>query len=436
MLTKRRTLILLAVAVPAIVSAHLAWSQDDSGTSDRAPLAERMPSALLPVSSLRLERVEEHTRGSVYTGELEARRATELGFDSSGLLLEVLAEEGMSVEAGAPLARLDRSRLEASLAGAKARRARAAAQLAELRAGPREEVVQVARAALAEVEEELELARTRLARRESLVEKNAVSREVVDEAERGVDVLESRLEARTHALEELLTGTRAERIDAQEAVTRSLDAEIDALEVELEKTTLLAPFAGTIARRHLDEGAVVAAGQPVLRLVESGVLEVRLGLPPTAARQLRPGEVRPVRVDGYDLEARVLAVLPELDPLTRTATVLFAIPGDAAPVIVGQIAHLRFDEEIAEPGFWLPVSALAHGDRGLWASFALVETEHPRYRIERRDVEVIHTRGDEALVRGTLSDGERVIDRGLHRVVPGQDVRIVDESLTRGGGER
>ena len=386
--------------------------------------AAASPSLLLPVSATRLERTLEYTRRRTYTGQLEARRASELGFERDGLLTEVRVREGDRVEAGEVLAQLDSARLDAQRAGIVARRAGACALLCELRAGPREEVVEMARAALGEVEQELELAHTRLARRRELVEKNAVSREVVEEAERGVDVLVARLDARQSALDELVAGTREEQVAAQAAVVESLDAELEALEVELRKSELVAPFAVTIARRWLDEGSVVAPGRAVLRLIEDDVLEVRLGVPQGAAKLLAAEQRHPLRVGDGELEAKVIAVLPELDTRTRTVTVILGVDARESGALPGQIAELQLDERVEARGFWLPVTALSRGQHGLWSSYALVEDGDAAFTVERRDVEVLYTDGGRALVRGALRDGERVIDAGLHRVVPGQRVRV------------
>lgn len=48
--------------------------------------------------------------------------------------------------------------------------------------------------------------------------------------------------------------------------------------------------------------------------------------------------------------------------------------------------------------------------------------------VERRTVEVVHTEEDRALVRGTVYPGDRIVVDGLHRVVPGQRVRVVSET--------
>ena len=78
-----------------------------------------------------------------------------------------------------------------------------------------------------------------------------------------------------------------------------------------------------------------------------------------------------------------------------------------------------------ESGFWIPSSTLSRGRRGLWSVLVLQPADDGKQKAQKRDVEVLHTSGDRALVRGTLDDGDVVIASGAHRVAPGQAVVAV-----------
>jgi hypothetical protein len=71
---------------------------------------------------------------------------------------------------------------------------------------------------------------------------------------------------------------------------------------------------------------------------------------------------------------------------------------------------------------------LARGSRGLWTCFAVgSDSERAAVaQVERRDVEILYTTGQQALVRGTLSPGEMVVAGGPHRIVAGQLVKCVE----------
>ena len=75
-------------------------------------------------------------------------------------------------------------------------------------------------------------------------------------------------------------------------------------------------------------------------------------------------------------------------------------------------------------GIWLPIDSLSRGSRGLWTVFVAVAVADQSAMVERRDVEIVHTDGDRAMVRGTVFGGDRVIIAGTHRVVPGQRILL------------
>jgi multidrug efflux pump subunit AcrA (membrane-fusion protein) len=132
-------------------------------------------------------------------------------------------------------------------------------------------------------------------------------------------------------------------------------------------------------------------------------------------------------IAGRTFEAAVAGRFPEVDPATRTRTVTLRLDESASKRVVhGEVVRLLLDESVAQPGYWLPLTALAQGSRGLWTTLVAMPDSANEFVVERRDVEVLHTESDRVFVRGTLDAGDLVIDGGTHRIVPGQSVRPVE----------
>jgi RND family efflux transporter MFP subunit len=298
-------------------------------------------------------------------------------------------------------------------------------------AGPRVENIAAARARVKSFQAQVELLKRQTARQKRLLPQNATSQDEYERYAFDMRARAAQLNEAQHNLEELLNGTRKEQIAAQRAVVTELDAAIADIDVDLRKSTLKAPFDGTIARRLVDDGTVVDVGQPVFRLVEDQVLEARIGLPVHAAGRLVAESLQRVKIGGKYFEATVAGRFPEVDPATRTRTVVLRLEESAVAYVVhGQVVRLELEETVEASGFWLPFTALSKGTRGLWTSFVLVEadkrdsTQPALFRVERRDIEVLHTQSERVLVRGTLNSGEQVVASGTHRVVPGQLVHL------------
>lgn len=384
----------------------------------------------LPVETITAQKVTRYEVVRTYTGEIATLQASELGFERSGQLTTLLVPEGSRVQAGAPLAQLDIQNLQTQRQQIEAEKSQALAQFTELEVGPREEDIAVARAAVQDLEQQMGLQRTQLARREILYEKGAISQEALDEFSFGEGSLQARLDQARSQLQELKNGTRPEKLSAQNALIQQLDARLADIDVTIAKSTLSAPFSGTVSEHKVDIGTVVGAGQSVIRLVESDLPEARVGLPVEAVAKLNLGEERTLDIGDEQYTGSLTALLPEVDPQTRTQTAVFALETRAATrVSPGQTARLNLTNSINAEGFWLPSEALTQGIRGLWTCYVVVSQantgreENTTYVVQPQSVEVIHQEGNRVFVIGTLQPDTEVVASGSHRLVPGQQVR-------------
>lgn len=305
-----------------------------------------------------------------FAGRLEPARTTQLAFERGGLVTEVLVAEGELVTAGATIARLDVAMLEANRSRLRAQRDQAAAAL--------------------------ELARLTLERQSSLSGQGHVSGQRLDEAR-------------------LATVVEAARL-------AEVDAALDVLAVDIDKSEVRAPFAGIVGARRIDEGAVVSPGSPIVDILENLKPVARIGVAPAVADQLVVGARKNLHVGGRKTPARLQALRPDLDGVTRTVTALFALD-EPAGATFGEVVELRLSRRVSEPGAWVPLEALIEGRRGLWS--VLVATGRgDDAQVTRESVELLHVADSRAFVRGTFRAGSHLVAGGVHRVVPGQAVSI------------
>jgi HlyD family secretion protein len=213
-------------------------------------------------------------RASGYVEATEVRIAAE----APGRILEVVVDEGVRIEAGAIIARIDTADVEIALRRARADRDQAAAQWRLVRAGARVEDIRQARAQassaraeIAAAEAELQAAADDLKRFEALLAANAGSRKQRDDAATRVRVATARVDAsreRTQAAEEavarLQAGARPEEVAAAEARVSAAEAQIAALEKSLADATVKAPVGGTVTSRLVDPGETIPRGAPVV----------------------------------------------------------------------------------------------------------------------------------------------------------------------------
>jgi membrane fusion protein, multidrug efflux system len=314
---------------------------------------------------------------------VRAGRTSTLGFRHAGEVRHIHVQEGDTIAAGALLAELDAEPLRAAREQALAGLRHAEAQLL------------VAEAAV-------ELARETTRRHQDLLEKGHTSAQRFDEVRLDLAAREAQVNV-----------AQAERARAQ--------AGLRVADVDLDRSRLLAPYPARIQTRHADEGAMLVPGQAVLRIVEEGRREARIGLPVEVAGTLETGASYTFRNGGDTLHGTLLHLLPEVDARTRTLTALFDLPHSESALPAGSLIELILTRPIADAGFWLPLAALSEAQRGLWSVFVVVSDGNDD-RIERRLVEVLHSAENRVFVRGTLADGDAVVATGTQRIVPGQVV--------------
>lgn len=348
-----------------------------------------------------------------------------MGFEQGGKVVALYVKEGDQVIKGTPIAQLDISQLKTQKLNQEAQKSQALAVLTELTTGARRETIEAAQARVAQLQAKLNLEKIKKERREYLHQEGAISQEDLDEVVWNYNILLAQLtEAESH-LKELRSGTRVEKIKAQKGIVQQIEANIKEIDLKIAKSLLKAPYSGTIAQRTVDEGTVVSIGESVVRLVETGQPEVRIGVPLFQIRQLKVGDPQSLEINNQPYRAIVSAILPEVNPTTRTQTVILTLESNPNfQIPKGAIARLNSKETITVSGFWLPIAALVNGERGLWSCYAVVNQEQEVGIVESRDIEILYTQSDRVLVRGTLQAGDVIITQGTQRVVPGQKVAV------------
>ena len=351
----------LAATAALVCLVHL------GGCKGRESHAAAEPAPLL-VETLQVQELGSYEVRRVLSGTLRSRRASQLGFERPGLVAKVFVDEGDIVKEGQLIAQLDTAQLRAA-------RKRVAAGLKEAQAG-------------------VGISTLTADRLVKLAEEQYISRQSADEARFS--------------------------LQAAEAKRMELRAALAQIDVDLEKSKLVAPFPGVVSARLVDEGTVVGAGSPVVRFRESDEREAVIGVPRTMAVEI--GSSQELVLDGRSFEAEVTGFVNDVNARTRTVTVILALPTNIVAAD-GQLVDLVHRRRIADRGFWVPTTALTEGLRGMWTLYS-VEPDGDSGIVRREAVEVLHAESDRAFVRGTLQASDRVIATGLHRVVPGQRVIV------------
>lgn len=346
----------------------------------------------LSVNIFTLQAVNHYQVKQKYSGSIVAGRESDHGFDKGGLLAHVMVDEGDIVKKGDILASLDMRRLSAREKELDADLAQAIALNLETTA-------------------RLDRAQATYDRYAVLVNKKHISEQKFDQVKFDLIAL------------------KAHKTATQSAVEKS-KAALKSLKIDRDMATLTARFEGSVVRRYLDEGTALDAGTPVIRLIEDKKLEIHVGLPLSAISDLVPGDAHIFKYQGHTITTKLRAILKRIDQSTRTVTAIFDVTDHPDNIRAGGLAQFSVNTDIKKAGFWLPSNVLAESRRGLWSVYSLKPYKDSKeYGIlSRQELQILYLETDRVFVRGTLQDGDQIVAGGLHRLVPGQLVRIVGEN--------
>lgn len=262
-----------------------------------------------------------------HVSEYDARVTADIVTMSSrvdGWVVELAALEGMTVEAGQVVARIDDriaklkvEALKAEIASVQAERRRLQAErqrvanMVAAKAKTRASGVQMSEAARAALDADILLARQELERARVLSQRGVVTDKQLETAHANVQRLESnrkRLDAERLQAEASLDEALAERdqlnvIDGQIAALDPAEANLTAQLAQLELTaadyTLRSPVPAVIDRTFVEPGEYVQAGQRILMLHNPKEVWVEANIKETQLRKLKLGQVVHVAVDAY-----------------------------------------------------------------------------------------------------------------------------------------
>jgi membrane fusion protein, multidrug efflux system len=213
-----------------------------------------------------------------FAGRVDPSKQVELAFQVAGILVNFPVKAGQKVSKGQIIAQLRLAEFQARLETIQGQLDQARAALDALRLGEnpeeklqRETQERVAGLLLANARKEFD-------RYGRLVRLGDVSREEYERTETNFHVAE---EEHNAALQLLVKGKtiRKEDVEAQEGMVRGLSGQLAEARIQLEDSTLRAPFDGVIAQRFVDEGQSIAVNKTVIRLQSVDAVDIVVDVP-------------------------------------------------------------------------------------------------------------------------------------------------------------
>jgi RND family efflux transporter MFP subunit len=307
-----------------------------------------------------------------FTGIVEARVQSDLGFRVGGKVLERLVNMGQRVQKGQILMRLDPEDLKLS----------ATAQQAN---------VEAARAKYTQTSADEK-------RSAMLVNSGVISRREYDQDRAALDSAKAQLDA----------------AEAQARVSNNSS----------QYAVLLADADGVIVQTLSEPGQVVVAGQTVIQLAHDGPREALINLP----EGLRPdlGTIASARLYGQDqtYQARLRELSEAADPSSRTFAARYVLEGEAAWAPLGSTVTITLVTKQSSGNQSVLVPVWAIYDRGSGPGVWIVDDKS---EVKFRFVKIASIGQEEVVVSRGVDPGENVVALGAQLLHEGQGVNLPNE---------
>lgn len=204
---------------------------------------------------------------------------------------------------------------------------------------------------------------------------------------------------------------------------KALEAKLKELTIQSSKKRIKAPFSGVIVEKSISLGEWVNAGTAIARIVDTSKAEITFNIPLEVVDGLRMGDVYDVQVGKQTVKAKLTAIIPNGDKLTRTFPVKFKANVENSFVFDGQEAKVSLSKDAIKQALVLPRDAVIKrfGQRVVFA----VNEQNIAMMIP---VKIIGFISNKVAIKGQeLREGMQIVVKGNERVFPKSPVKIINK---------
>ena len=375
---------------------------------------------------------DSHVR--TFPGRVEASNKVELAFQVPGLLVSLPIRAGQNIAKNDVIAQLRQDEFQARLKALQGQLDAARADLQALRAGVRPEERLRLEAQVRAANAELVNARTQFGRTSQLVRNRAIPRVEHDRAETSYHVAQENYKAARQTLEQG-TIAREEEIWAKEAEVRGLENRVVEANLQLEDSTLRAPYDGVIAQRFVEEGQNIRANDRVVMFQDINEIEIAVDIPETVmAADIRSADILQMVAEfsaapGLQFPGHIKEVAQRADPVTQTFTVRVALkaPPDLnlLPGMTATVTMTYRRASVLGGRILVPIAAVFQESAGTQVAWII----GPDGKVVRSPVKLGAVTGGSIEILEGLQPGDRIAVAGVSFLRDGMKVRDMGDTL-------
>ncbi len=398
-------------ALQAVYAASFLALLPLAGCGPKVPVAADQP---VPIRLRVPNRIQQPVSVAA-SGAVEANVTAQGAFQIAGRVSRVYVEEGQAVTKGQVLAELDAADYRNAFDAAQAQADAAHATSQKAQDGLRSQELEQARIDFDRWQDEY-------TRMKFLYDHKSLAANDFNKIEAGYLAARQRYDMARQ-------GTRKEEKDSASAQFRAATAQMHEAQKRLADTRLLAPISGFVGMRRIDVGDTVAAGAPVIGVLDLDPVKVRIGVPESEIGKVQAGARATVTIPSLDnrqFAGKVEVVGVASEPASRTYTVKIVVPNPEHVLRAGLVSQARIFGSAMVNVITVPGSSILRDANGVVHVYVYNPS---RNRVYLRRVDVGAPVGDEVEIRSGLNADEQVVVAGQQNVREGSPAKVI------GGGQ-
>ncbi len=211
---------------------------------------------------------------------------------------------------------------------------------------------------------------------------------------------------------------------------------VNQLEQQIAKTTVRAPFTGTIDDVITEQGSVVAAGQtPLMRIVNLDDMYIETEVPERYVADVTKGKSVTVDIPvlGKTMETKIRQASDFINPANRTFKAEIEVPNKEKSIKPNLTARLKINDYTSENALLIPQSVISENAEGEQYVYIVTEKDaNGMGKAKRVIIETGRTQGDIIEVLNGLEAGAEIIKEGARSVRDGQAVEVINYEENQG----
>jgi membrane fusion protein (multidrug efflux system) len=214
-------------------------------------------------------------------------------------------------------------------------------------------------------------------------------------------------------------GVNQQDYDQVLSQVQSLQADIEFVQAQIRKTVITAPFSGRLGLRQVSLGAYVSPNN-VLTTLQNTNMQVDFNVPEQYIQKVKVGEKVSLKVEGSEslLDARIIAVEPQVSATTRNLKVRASVEGNTGGILGGMFARVFVGTAQTQKAILVPSNAIIPETRG--KKLAVVRAG----KINFADVEIGARKESKVQILKGIQAGDTIATTGILFLKPNSQVVV------------